>query len=299
MLKTLYVTSALLAFGSASVAVAEAEFFSDSGIDGPPYSQIFQQMADLTTQYPGWATIFDYGQTNQGKTMRLIKIQDPSYGIRDGEYRPAVLISGSTHGDEYLNIEDRLAEWFLSNRQTSPGVTRFLASGGIIYVIPILNPDGYDNDQRGNSRGVDLNRDFDLLPTGDRFFREPETRLLTQWLDQELIVSGARLKVTLDYHCCVGALVLPWAYSDDPLPAEANQRHVDIAHLMQQTIDPNYPFGNSSQIVGYNSKGTSKDYYYAKYDATAFTFEGAYRDEAARFPQHTRWWDAILGNLAE
>lgn len=290
--------AATLAFGSATFAQAEAEMFSDSGIDGPPYQQIFQQMADQAASSQGWATTHDYGQTHRGKTLRLIKIQDPTFVARDGTYRAAVLISGSTHGNEYLNIEDRLAEWFLANRSTSPGVQRYLANGGIIYVIPILNPDGYDDDERGNSRGVDLNRDFDLPPTGDRFFREPETRLLTQWLDQELIASGARLKVTLDYHCCVGALVLPWAYSDDPLPTEANQRHVEVALAMQQILGREYAYGNSSQIVGYNSKGTSKDYYYAKYDAVAFTFEGAYRDEAAKFPQHTRWWDGILGRLS-
>jgi hypothetical protein len=194
------------------------ELLSDSGIQGPPYLEIVAAMGDLALRSSGWAHVVDYGQSAGGATLRLVKIQNPTHQARAGDGdRPAVLISGSTHGNEYLHIEDRLPGWFVDNRDSSPGVMKFLNAGGIIYIIPILNPDGYERRTRENADGVDLNRDFDLLPAHEQKFREPETRLLAQYLDGDIVASHARLKLTVDYHCCDGSLLFPWSYTEDPL----------------------------------------------------------------------------------
>lgn len=292
----------VLALGSGPAAFAESEMFSDSGIDGPAYEQILRATADLPKQHAGWVTVMDYGRSVRGRVLRALRIQSPNAASatlgNPGGARQAVLISGATHGNEYLGFEDRLAPWFLENRQSSPGVMRFLASGGVIYVIPVVNPDGYEANQRDNSRGVDLNRDFDLIPTGEHKFRQVETRQLTEWLDQELVANSTQLRLTVDYHCCAGALLFPWSYADAALPADVQRGHLAVAKLMQQDIDRTYDFGNTSAVLGYYAKGTSKDYYYAKYGALAFTFEGAYREESFKFVQHQVWWDHVLTSLA-
>jgi hypothetical protein len=38
----------------------------------------------------------------------------------------------------------------------------FSTAGGIIFLVPIVNPDGYDGVRRENENGKDLNRDFDV-----------------------------------------------------------------------------------------------------------------------------------------
>jgi hypothetical protein len=280
---------------SASEARAEQELFSDSGIDGPPYREIYDNMGALAATHASWAAVADYGRTPGGRDLRVIKIQAPGANRRDA--RPAVLISGSTHGNEYLNIEDRLPQWLLENRTRSPGLRRYLAAGGVIYVVPILNPDGYDRDTRGNGNGVDLNRDFDLVPVSEDNFREVETRSLVEFLDRDFEAENVELKLTVDYHCCDGSLLFPWSYTMDALSAEDYQRHLVIGQLMQTHIDDTYEYGSTGQVLGYNPRGTSKDFYYARYGALAFTFEGSYANENRRFAAHTIWWDHMLGTI--
>lgn len=264
-----------------------------------PYQLIFEALGQLAEQQAGWATIVDYGTTPGGRGLRLIKIQRPEWSDGTRE-RPAALIMGALHGDEYLAIEDRLAAWFLKHRNERPGIRRFLASGGILYIAPVTNPDGYDRDRRANNNGVDLNRDFALLPENTSGFREPETRSLASWLEQELYAANARLKLSVDYHCCNGSLLYPWSYRDAPLPADVMEAHARIGRLMQQDIDPKYAVGPTGKILGYHARGTSKDYFHAKYGALAFTYEGKARNaESGLFARHALWWDHVLELLVE
>ena len=68
---------------------------------------------------------------------------------------------------------------------------------------------------------------------------------------------------------------------------------------MRQHINSKYGSGSTGQVLGYYPRGTSKDYYFAKYGALAFTFEGSYRQEHLNFEKHTIWWDHILAEAVE
>lgn len=284
--------------GLTAQAEVDTEMFSDSGIQGPAYSEILDTHAELANQFPEWVKVVDYGTSVAGKTLRLVRIQSPDEALEAGN-RPGVVISGSTHGNEYLNIEDRLAGWFLENRVNSPGLMRFLNAGGVIYVIPILNPDGYESRSRANANGVDLNRDFELVPAGEPNFREAETKALKQFFDREFTANHVDLRVSVDYHCCDGSMLFPWSYTMDNLPTDILAGHDEIARLMQEDIDPSYRVGSTGQVLGYNPRGTSKDFYFAKYGALAFTFEGSYGKEDENFPKHTIWWDHIFSTLID
>ncbi len=281
--------------GAALAAEETAVTISNSGIQRPEYQSVLQAMRDLVPAYPGWVRVVDYGRSVQGRTLRAVRIQDSTRAQGPGT-RPAVLISGSTHGNEYLNVEDRLPEWFLLQRQRRDGVARFLRTGGVIYIVPVVNPDGFSAGTRGNSRGTDLNRDFTVLPSGKVSFREPETRLLAQWLERDLKAAQLKLKLTVDYHCCGRALLFPWQKQAATGATRGNL--VKVARMMQEQIEPGYSYGGTSQVLGYATQGTSKDYYAHRYQALAFTFEGEYRTEAAKFERHTLWWDQVLGHVA-
>lgn len=282
--------------GTAARAETDAQI-TNSGINGPPYAEIYNGLARLAKAHPGWADVFDYGISTQGRPLRLIRIQNPT-GAKISNTRPAVLISGATHGNEYLHIEDRLPAFFLNQLQPSPGVQQFLALGGVVYVVPIVNPDGYEARRRGNAHGTDLNRDYDLLPGKEAHFRESETRTLAKFLDKEFAARGVQLRLTVDYHCCDGSILFPWAYTDQPIPAADLAAHEQIAHMMQQDIDSTYTYGPTGPVLGYNPRGTSKDYYYARYGALAFTFEGRYQEESKKFQSHTVFWNHVLAQLA-
>lgn len=290
--------AAAVSVGFAGAAPAYGPVASDSGIEGPPYSEIVAELEALENRYGNWVDVDQYGRTPGGRPLKAITIAHPTAQPQTGISRPAVMISGATHGNEYLHIADRLPQWFLENRDGKAGVMKYFASGGVIYIVPVLNPDGYDRDRRRNRNGVDLNRDFDLIPENEDNFEEPETRFLADYLDRQLTEDNAELALAVDYHCCDGSLLYPWSYTMDPLPPEILDGHQEIAQLMLEFIDPHYDHGSTGQVLGYTPEGTSKDYYYAKYGALAFTFEGRYGREDDNFPGHTRWWDHILSRVA-
>ena len=108
-----------------------------------------------------------------------------------------VLVVGVIHGNENagLAIVDRLAQMPLP-------------AGIDLWLMPLMNPDGYANDVRGNGNGVDLNRNFphdwtaiaqpgDWQYSGSGPASEPETQAymafteriqpaLTLWYHQDL-----------------------------------------------------------------------------------------------------------------
>jgi hypothetical protein len=291
---------AALCFGQALYADGDRTK-GDSGITGPPYREIVAMMDRLGDEYPEWITPVRYGKSVLGVDLVLVKLEAPAAMRKTpkGRARAAVLITGSTHGNEYLHIEDRLPEEFVSKRDSLPGLAKFLSLCGIVYLLPILNPDGYDRDERENINGFDLNRDFPLGKVEHEGFFQPETRVLGDYIKEEVSRNNMALKVALDYHCCAGALLYPWSYSAEPMPSQDLAAHQLIARKMVATLGNNYEYGTTGEILGYRPLGTSKDYYYFEYGTVSFTFEGQYRTEAENFPQHVKWWDQVFAMLTE
>lgn len=263
---------------------------SDSGIHGPPYQKIVDELADLAWQYPEYAQLITYGKSVDGRPLSIIKIAKKGATAK----LPAIYIGGSIHGDEYLNIEDRLPRWLLENIQTNKAVGSFLERGGAIYIAPILNPDGYDHRRRTNSNYVDLNRDFTVKEANVKGFKEIETASLYQFLKSDLAKDKRRLDLAMDYHCCIGALLYPWSFTGPKLPVTDKERHARIGKIMQQQMGNAVRFGTTPVILGYSAKGTSKDFYYEEFGATGFTYEGRRHMEDKFFTEHTQMWAEIL-----
>lgn len=260
----------------------------------PSYAHVYSRLGALARSHPGEATVLDYGKSVRGRPLRAIRMQDPA--AKPSGSRPVVLITGATHGDEYLDVEHRLPAHFLSTEAS--GARRFLAAGGLIYVVPVVNPDGFEARRRGNAKGVDLNRDFDLVPAKELKFKARESRALAALLEREIASRPAKLVLAVDYHCCDGSILYPWSFSDQAIPEAHLDAHEQVAKLMLQDIDASYRVGPTGPVLGYNARGTSKDYYYARYGALAFTFEGIRGEEAKKFQGHALFWDHVLAQLA-
>jgi murein peptide amidase A len=111
--------------------------------------------------------------------------------------RPIAFLGG-VHGDEPEGVwlAEATLEW-LRKATAEPGTPEWL-------LIPCLNPDGYSKNQRVNSRGVDLNRNFpnrDWSPDfpKDRYYpgpapsSEPETNAILDLIE--------RYKPQIIIHC--------------------------------------------------------------------------------------------------
>ncbi len=208
---------------------------------------------------------------------------------------PAILISGSTHGDEYLNIEDRLPEWFLKEGIHDPAVQPFFQAGGMVYIVPIFNPDGYEARQRGNSTGQDLNRDFTVKQANFTGFKHIETQAIRDLMVTQLHTYQQKLVLTMDYHCCIGAALYPYSFDPSPsVPASDLARFKSAGQVIKRAFGSDFPVGRTPDILGYNAIGTSKDFYYESFGALSFTYEGEHLKEKNKFSQHTQMWKGLI-----
>lgn len=99
-----------------------------------------------------------------------------------GNELPAVLISGGVHGDEPAGVHAALE--FL--RYDLPRFSEMFR----LFVLPCVNPSGYEADTLETVNGVNLNRCF------GRNSNAPEVRAVESWLAH----SGLQFRVTFDLH---------------------------------------------------------------------------------------------------
>jgi len=261
---------------------------SDSGIIGPKYAQMVQDWEDWRKGSQGLLEIAEYGKSPQNRPLRLLFIRKPGQYAR----RQALLLTGNMHGGEYLQIEDRLPLEFLK-RARQPGIVqRFVDAGGVLIFVPVANPDGYETRLRGNSRGRDLNRDWPLPSHKLAGFQEDETTALGRALDA---LGGSPfnfdIKIAVDYHCCVGAVLYPWS-NGRPLPANDMTRHQVVAQKAKEILK--IEIGTTGDVLGYSPLGTAKDYFYERFGAISLTYEGREKSEKDYLVQHIAWWESMI-----
>jgi hypothetical protein len=263
--------------------------FGDSGIYGPKYDVIIDSLRALEKGHQQSAKTVTLGKTVDGRDLVGILIS------RTESPKQLVAITGAIHGNEYLNIADRLPGRFLDG--TNPVFEDYLNNDGAIFVLPIQNPDGYERRRRANSNGHDLNRSFPNPGNNYKPFHQPETTLLAEWKDEFITTTGTEFKLSIDYHCCQGSLLLPWAYTRNVrIPIPEFEAHEALGRLLVAEI-PGHRFGQSSTTIGYEAVGTSMDYWYDKYGALSGVLEGKYRVEKNNFEAHVRWWTNMIDQL--
>lgn len=107
------------------------------------------------------------GRTKQGRPLRLVRIGAPApRDAAQGSRGNSVLLICSQHGDEPSGREACLTKVRDLAFAEDSATKRFLARTSVL-VIPDANPDGNAADTRGNSEGVDVNRDHLALSTAE------------------------------------------------------------------------------------------------------------------------------------
>ncbi|MFE4175636.1 M14 family metallocarboxypeptidase [Streptomyces sp. NPDC056909] len=157
---TALVTSlaAVPAQATTSPAPPRTGFETNGGADwtSQPQEQQFLKAVDRGSER---ATLTTIGTTKQDRPVQLVRI-----GARHAA--TTVLLVCSQHGDEPSGREACLTTVrdlaYTKDRDT----LRFLARTSVL-VVPTANPDGRAADTRGNSDGVDINRDHIALKTAE------------------------------------------------------------------------------------------------------------------------------------
>ncbi|XP_021093800.1 carboxypeptidase D isoform X2 [Heterocephalus glaber] len=191
---------------------------------------------------PGLARLFSIGRSVEGRPLWVLRLTAglgplPPDGDAAGSDaagplvpgRPQVKLVGNMHGDETVSrqVLVYLARELASGyRRGDPRLVRLLNTTDV-YVLPSLNPDGFERSREGdcglgdsgppgtsgrdNSRGRDLNRSFpDQFSTGEppSLDEVPEVRALIDWIRRNKFVLSGNLHG--------GSVVASYPFDDSP-----------------------------------------------------------------------------------
>lgn len=178
--------------------------------------------------------------------------------------------------------------WLLEQFQANTPEALYLLNNRQLYLVPVINPDGYAFNQanapggggmwrknrqvnRDGSFGVDLNRNYgsqefwnapnggsSTSPRSDTYrgigpFSEPETQAIRDFCQRR------NFRTAINYHTFSNLLIYPYSYVNTETPDSTYFR----ALTAEITKDNLYSAGRDLQTVGYAVRGASDDWMYA------------------------------------
>ncbi|MCK5804197.1 MAG: putative Ig domain-containing protein [Lentisphaeria bacterium] len=206
------------------------------------YAELTADIQALAIANPSLCALQSIGQSVDGREIWALKIS-ANPGVEEDE--PEILVVGTLHGDEELGMEVVLsfAEHLLAS-YGGVGAEADRVTGAVdgneIWLVPQMNPDGLENDERYNANGLDLNRSYpdgvltnigNLFANGapDTTGREPEVAAMMTWSAQRSFT----LAVTLH----TGALLVCYPYGNNASGTQAYTASPDDALFQQLSTD--------------------------------------------------------------
>lgn len=242
---------------------------------------------DLETYMRGYlsrcghmARMFTLGKSKEGRPMWALELSNNAGSI---EAKPNARLVGNMHGDEPASRQllMGLAEWLCQYRTTDDRAAQ-IVNDMHLYIVPSVNPDGFEHKLRHNLGNIDLNRDFPdplllgstgLHPTGDE---QPETLALMKWTTDTHFVASASMHE--------GAIVAnyPWDGSTDPnttystSPDDAAFRYLASVYAnahteMHKSLE--FPGGITNGAHWYPLSGGMQDWAYVSGQCMELTIE--------------------------
>lgn len=241
---------------------------------------------DAVEAHPEICAIEVIGKSHENRDIFALRITRDPLQTND---RPSILIMGVHHSREWIacevpiSIMQRLVDGYYTDDHI-----KYLVDNREIWVVPIVNPDGYEY-SRNNSKywrknrrkndngtyGVDPNRNYGYNwgnvgassnPSSDTYhgpyaFSEPETQAIRD--------LGLRKGFTADlsYHSYGELILYPWSYGYDEAPDK--ELFIKVANRM--SAKNNYRVKKSSSL--YPSMGDTDDWMYGVTGSISFTPE--------------------------
>ena len=177
------------------------------------YAQLTTELQNIENTYPDIAKLYNLGLSVQGRNIWGLKITDnPDIEEAEAEVR----ICGCHHGNELMSVElPLLLAWYLCDNYESDPYIKDLVDERETWIIPMVNPDGREVNTRYNANGVDLNRDYGFLWSGEGGspspYSQPETKIIREHaLDNCFVLS-------LSFHTSGDIVNYVWNYKGQPV----------------------------------------------------------------------------------
>ena len=164
------------------------------------YVQMTAKLKALNAANPHLSVLFSVGQSVQQRELWVMKlfgtkvIGRPNTNLR--YEKPKFKYIANMHGNETVGREVILyfIEYLLNLYNAGDVRVTSILDYMDVYIMPSMNPDGYELKQRRNANGVDLNRNFPDFYFGkpdDPF--QPETIAVLNWISKESFILSANL----------------------------------------------------------------------------------------------------------
>ena len=206
------------------------------------YDTLAAELNAIATAHPDLTRLFTLGTSaslppDPVRQLWMMKITDSP---DDEEDEPEVAYIAAMHGDEVVGKElcIEFIHHLLDNYGTDSRVTA-LVDNTEIWIMPSMNPDGTALNQRYNSNGFDLNRDFPdwfADPVNSTAGRQPETAAVMNW------VAAHSIDLSANFHG--GALVANYPWDNNPSGSSVFSPTPDPDHDTFHSISLTYAENN-------------------------------------------------------
>ncbi|XP_026780023.3 carboxypeptidase D [Pangasianodon hypophthalmus] len=293
-------------FSVSSVALPVSEAPQSSSTTEEPetyntyynYVELTRRLQSLARRYPHIARLSSIGRSLEGRELWVMRItKEP---LTDMPGKPKFKYVGNMHGDETISrqVLVYLIEYLLRSYGDNQRVTELINSTDI-FIMPSLNPDGFEKSVEGdcggqaggrnNAKDLDLNRNFP-----DQFTQIhvdeadiPENTAMMKWIvDNKFVLSG-------NLHG--GTVVASYPFDDSAghaptgiyssSPDDALFRYLALVyaknHPIMKTGKPNcdgeldetFKDGITNGALWYDVPGGMQDYNYLKGNCLEITME--------------------------
>ena len=279
--------------------IAALQPADDRGIAAPPagyrdYDDITQMMQDWEDNYPALCQVHDLGVSVQGRHLWALNIGD-NIGVEEDE--PEFKYVSTMHGDETVGNEMclYLIDHLLTNYASDPNIAH-LVNEIDIWIVPLMNPDGYEAQTRNNANGVDLNRHFPEGSDGEANTtagKEPEVAVIMDWTFASSFTLSANIHT--------GALVANYPFDDDnkgstfsPTPDENLFVYISEEYSYYNSPmwnnNPPFPHGITNGAAWYSISGGMQDWHYRYMGCNEVTLELS-NTKAPNYSQIPGFWE--------
>ncbi|XP_077421112.1 carboxypeptidase D [Vanacampus margaritifer] len=166
------------------------------------YVELTGRLRSYAQKYPHIANLSSIGQSVQGRELWVMRItKDPHI---ESSGKPRFKYVGNMHGDETVSrqVLVYLVEYLLTKYEVEPRIAK-LVNTTDIYIMPSMNPDGFEASKEGvcsgnregrnNANDKDLNRSFpdQFAKWTEKPDNIPEVMAVIKWMqDKQFVLSG-------------------------------------------------------------------------------------------------------------
>ncbi|WP_455392430.1 M14 family metallopeptidase [[Eubacterium] cellulosolvens] len=247
------------------------------------YSTLTADLKKLNNTYPDLfeldtaQQLFGLPDCKDGYKIWILRVTNEKLGFN----KPEVLFLGGHHGDEDISIEAPyyLAEFLLQNYATNSRI-RYLLDHREIYIVPVVNPWGWENHKREDYNGEDVNRDYPYgIAAGNTPLTTVGARSVAELMKRHIFI------LSLTWHSGNHLIYYAWGTPKHDTPSDESPDNIaffEVSKLMSNYAggQTKYPFGPANQII-YYADGAWSDYAYAANWDTEYLFSG-YETPGAR-----------------